>query len=501
MSDADLKDLVARLWAKDASLWAPGEDDPSARLGWLDLPGRMQPLVSELAAFADEVAADGTTDVALLGMGGSSLAPEVFATVIGSAPNRPRLTVLDSTHPAAVERARTSLDGERTLFLVSSKSGSTIETMSLYKLFRAAAPPERFVAITDPGTSLEKLAAEEGFRATFTNPPDVGGRYSALSLFGLVPAALIGVDLESTLAAARDMARACGTATAPEENPGLLVGTAIGRLAAEGRDKLTFLLPGTVEPFGDWVEQLIAESTGKSGKGISPIVREPLPRPETYGDDRAFVHFKLGGSTPHDDFVAGVKEHGHPVVTLDVPDTGALGGEMFLWEFATAIAGAVLGVNPFDQPDVESAKRAARAALDAGDEAGWQAQDPAVLFDGIAPPELACLLVYGPRSAETEKILETARRRLVEEAGVATSAGFGPRYLHSTGQLHKGGPVHVRALIVLDPPEDDVSIPGEPHGFARLVTAQAAGDANALESAGRKVSRTTWARFARWALS
>jgi hypothetical protein len=294
------------------------------------------------------------------------------------------------------------------------------------------------------------------------------------------------------------MVTSCERCVPPGDNPGLMVGTSIAKLAAAGRDKLTFVISDAVASFGDWVEQLIAESTGKQQQGIVPIVGEPVADPQSYGHDRVFVHLRLDGDGSHDELVAALSGLGHPVITTRVPDASALGGEIFRWEFAVAVAGANLDINAFDQPDVEAAKRASREVLESGKQISWPDAAPGEFFEGIGPGEFAALLAFVPRTPEAQRVLAAARRRLLGEHGVATTAGFGPRYLHSTGQLHKGGPPHVRALVILDPPEGDVQIPGSQSGFAALVTAQAAGDSQALTDAGRRVARTTWASFKQW---
>jgi transaldolase/glucose-6-phosphate isomerase len=489
--------LAARIWSRDPTAWGPGDDDPRDRLGWLDLPISMAAEVGSLREFA-ATSGPGIESLALLGMGGSSLAPEVFAATSGSRGGA-RLEVCDSTHPEIVRAQTEALDLDRTLVVVSSKSGTTVETLSLYRRFRALQDDgHHYVAVTDPKTSLEALAADAGFLKTFLNPPDIGGRFSALSLFGLVPAALLGADLDGLLASARSMAELCRGDT--ESNPGLALGSAIAAQARAGRDKLTLVISAAWLPFGDWIEQLVAESTGKQGVGITPVVREPLVAADVYGDDRVFVHIRVDGDDTHGSFAGELAAAGHPILTFDV-DAGALGAELFRWEFATAVAGSLMGINAFDQPDVEAAKEAARAALDSADEASWPEEDPDALLEGATPGELACLLAFAPHTDGTAATLEAGRRKIVESYGIATSAGFGPRYLHSTGQLHKGGPPTVRALVILDPPAEDVAIPGSPYGFARLVSAQAAGDARALEAANRRVARTTWTRFEEWALS
>jgi glucose-6-phosphate isomerase len=492
-------DLARRVWAKDSSAWGPGEDDPKDRLGWLTLGEDMQAHLDRLSRFAADVAGDGITEVVLLGMGGSSLAPEVFSEVLAAAPGRPKLTVLDSTHPAQIASVRSALDLERTLFLVSSKSGGTIETLSLYRLFRSLIDDgSHFVAITDPGTSLEKLAANEGFRDTWLNPPDIGGRYSALSLFGLVPAALIGANVATLLEGARAAEAECGPIRAPEENPGLVIGSAIGALARDGRDKLTFVMSEDIAPFGDWVEQLIAESTGKLGKGITPVVGEPRADPGSYGPDRVFVALGTDAAPVDSSFTDAVVAAGHPLITETIASPARLGEAMFTWEFATAVAGSILQINAFDQPNVEAAKKAGREVLESNDEIKWADEDPDALFSGMSLGELGAVLAFAPRDARRAGVIRRARTKLVEEHSVATMSGFGPRYLHSTGQLQKGGRKEVRALVILDEPTGDEPIPGSPYGFARLVRAQAEGDARALREAGRKVARTTWPTFESW---
>ncbi len=477
-------------------MWGPGEDDPADRLGWLDLPDTIRGELAPVEAFVRDTGAY-VDKVVLLGMGGSSLAPEVFATCFGSRRGYPSLAVVDSTHPAQVRAVAEGLEGE-SLLVVSSKSGGTIETMSLYAYFRGDTPDARdYAAITDPGTSLQRLAEREEFAGVFLNPPDLGGRYSALSLFGLVPAALIGVDLDALLATAAAMASACGPSVPPGENPGLVIGHALGTLAARGRDKLTFLTSPALAPFGDWVEQLIAESTGKHGKGIVPVVGEPLL--DRYGDDRVFVHMRLGDDQSLDARVDDLAASGHPVIRLDVRGPEDLGAQMFLWELATAVAGAVLGINAFDQPDVEAAKRATRAVLESADPPEWADEDIDALFEDVAPGDYAAFLAFAPRTAEGKETLDRARAKVASNHGITTTAGFGPRYLHSTGQLHKGGPDTIRALMILDPADDDLEIPGQPYTFGRLLRAQAAGDYQALKDAGKRVARTTWTKFEEWA--
>ena len=494
-----MEGLVDRIWARDPSVWGPGEDDPAARLGWLTLPDSMAAEVPRLRRGAGAVAEEDVATVALLGMGGSSLAPEVFARVLGPAPGHPELVVMDSTHPAQVRAQRDGLDLGRTLFIVSSKSGGTVETLSLYRYFRALIDDgNHFIAITDPGTSLTKLAANEGFRDIFENPPDIGGRFSALSLFGLVPAALVGIDVAELLSRARRMAALCAPAAPAAANPGALLGTEIAERARGGRDKLTFVTSERLAPFGDWVEQLLAESTGKQGTGIVPVVGEPAVEPAAYGADRTFVHLHESNDRTQQPFIDELAAAGHPCIVLDAGEAIDLGAEMFRWEFATAVAGALLGINAFDQPDVEAAKRAGRDILGGAGDISFRDEDPAGFFREVAPGELAALLAFAPMTEERRSVIATLRGRLAAR-GIATLCGFGPRYLHSTGQLLKGGPPGVRALVILDEPEYDAAIPGSEHGFGRLVTAQALGDAQAMAAAGRRVVTCTWSALVAFA--
>jgi glucose-6-phosphate isomerase len=494
-------DLVTRLWDRDSSLWAAGEDDPATRLGWLDLPETMVDELTGLEAFAEAVRREGISEIVLLGMGGSSLAPEMFAHTFGSAQGYPTLRVVDTTHPLEIEAVTRAIDLERALFLVSSKSGGTLETVSLYHYFRdLVSRGSSFVAITDSGTSLDELARAEDFRAVFRATPDVGGRYSAFTHFGVVPAVLLGVDVAALLKSARAMREACGPDTAPEQNPGLALGQAIGTLALRERHALTFLASDSIASLASWIEQLIAESTGKGGRGVVPVVDEPRVDPSEYGNDRAFVHLRLSGDDSLDELVEELVARGHPAITVALEERAQIGAEIFRWEFATAVAGAVLGVNPFDQPDVEEAKRASREALESHDPLSWPDDDPEAPFEGSRPGEIAALLAFAARSPESHATIAAGRRRLVVEHGVATSAGFGPRYLHSTGQLHKGGPPGLRALVVLqEAPEGRSGGPAPDLDFARIVAAQAAGDVVALRNAGRVVAQTTWERFERWA--
>jgi len=495
--------VVQRLWARDSRLW-PSEDgaDVANRLGWLDLPTVGADHLDSFTSLADEVAAAGIDRVVLLGMGGSSLAPEVFQATFGSAAGRCRLRVLDSTHPAAVAGVAAGLEPERTLFVVSSKSGTTVETLSLFRFFwrlaceALAEPGKHFVAITDPGTPLEQLASDRRFRRLVLAPPDVGGRFSALSAFGLVPAALIGVDLERLLDGARAMAEACHHVA---DNPAAELGAALAELALAGRDKLTFLASPGLASLPDWLEQLIAESTGKDGLGIVPVVRERPGRPEAYGADRAFVALGLGGEAPTGPDLGALENAGHPVIATVAEGQEALGGELFRWEAAIALAGCALGIQPFDQPDVQLAKKLARRSMageaGAGGAPGVEVGDP-----GLAPVverwrELArpgdylAVQAFLAPTPELSRSLDGLRESLAAGGNLATTVGWGPRFLHSTGQLHKGGPDSGLFLQLVDCPSLELAVPETDYGFGRLIAAQADGDLAALRQRGRRVLR------------
>jgi glucose-6-phosphate isomerase len=485
------EDVVRRLWARDGTLWAPERsgDERSARgrstpevtdrLGWLDIADRLLDDVDDLEGLAAEVRADGHTDAVLCGMGGSSLAPEVFRR---SWPDPAmRLHVLDSTHPDQVQAVLDAVDLDRTLVIVSSKSGGTIETLSHFKLFHARQPDgAHYVAVTDPGTALAALAAEHGFRRTFENDPEIGGRYSALSYFGLVPAALLGVDLRAVLESARDAAQACRATT--DENPGLWLGAALGELAVRGRDKLTFVVDEPLGAFGLWAEQLVAESTGKRGRGILPVADEPLVEPAAYGPDRVFLHVAVGDDD-HARRVAALRAAGHPVLTLHADGPTDLGRIFFVAELATAVAGWALGINPFDQPNVQEAKDNTKRVLEEGSP-DLAPGDLDALLAGVEPPAYVAIMAYLPYDAGTDAAAGRLRARLVQEHGVATTFGYGPRFLHSTGQLHKGGPTTGRFVQVVDEPATDLDVPGEPFSFGRLIRAQADGDLQTLRAHG-----------------
>lgn len=479
----DRDNAVARIWAKDHTVWKPDPTEITDRLGWLHVAEAMLAEVEGLRAFAAEAAADGFTDAVVLGMGGSSLAPEVFRETFGVAPGCLDLHVLDSTDPGQIIALEERLDLSRTLFVVSSKSGGTIETRSQFDYFFAKCPDGRqYAIVTDPGSALEALGRERGARRIFLNPSDIGGRYSALSLFGLVPAALLGVDLDRLLGGALAMASACTGPVA--ENPGAWLGALMGDAALMGRDKLTLVLPPGLQSLGYWIEQLVAESTGKEGKGIVLIEGEDAGAPGDYGNDRLFV--AVGDHVA----LAALEAAGQPVARLPYEGPWQLGAEFFRWEFATAVASAVMGIQPFDQPNVQEAKDATNAVL-----AGQQASDvtPSVadVLARVRAMDYIAILAYLPRDPETIARLQAVRMRLRDRYRVATTVGFGPRFLHSTGQLHKGGPNQGVFLQVTGTPEADLPIPGRPYTFATLEAAQALGDLASLRAHGRRVARLT----------
>jgi glucose-6-phosphate isomerase len=476
------EDVAARVWRHDGTLWAPeGTPEVTNRLGWLDIADRMSEQLDELQRFAESVRGAGYTDAVLLGMGGSSLAPEVFRRSFGETSGALRLHVLDSTHPDQVRAVLDAVDLEHALMIVSSKSGGTIEPMSMFKAFHARqGDGDHFVAVTDPGSSLEDLARNNGFRHVFHGDPDIGGRYSALSNFGLVPAVLAGVDVAAVLAGARDAAEECRR---DDANPGLWLGCALGELALRGRDKLTFVVDEPLSSFGLWAEQLVAESTGKQGRGILPIADEPLVDASQYGDDRVFVH--VGGGQG----LEGFSDAGHPVIRLPAAAPTDLGRVFFLNEFAVAVAGWALEINPFDQPNVQEAKDNTARVLDQGSPPDLDDGDAGALLSDLAPPRYVAIMGYLRYDDATEAAVAELRRKLVERFGVATTWGYGPRFLHSTGQLHKGGPPDGAFLQLVDEPRDDLEIPGEPYSFATLIRAQADGDLQTLRGHGLDAAR------------
>jgi glucose-6-phosphate isomerase len=478
------RDAVPRAWAGDHTLWRDDPTEIADRLGWLpavaDMAASLDDLVAQTAALAAPV-----DHVLVAGMGGSSLFPEVVARHAPAAPGAPTLTVLDTTDPAAVARTGAELPPDRTLFVAASKSGSTIETRShLAWAWDRHPDPARYAVITDPGSELAALAADRGFAATFENPPDIGGRYSALSLFGLVPALLAGADAAGLLASAAAMADRLRAA--PAGNPAARLAATLAAGVRQGRDKLTVVVPEAYATLGLWLEQLLAESTGKDGTGIVPVVGEPLGAPDVYGDDRLFVAI---GDATEPGALAALAAAGHPVTVLPAPGEFAdVGGQVLLWEMATALAGALLGIQPFDQPDVAAAK-AATAKVLGGDAPGIGTTPLADLLDQVRPGDYLAIQAFVDPGSPVVAQLDRARLALRDRLRVATTVGLGPRFLHSTGQLHKGGPgTGVFVQVVGDDPED-VPIPDAGYGFSTLKHAQADGDLLALADRGRRAGR------------
>ncbi len=521
-------EIMKRIWQQDHTVWSDSPKEISNRLGWLTIAEKMASEMARFNALVDVVRKDGYTNVLLLGMGGSSLAPEVFARTFGVADGYLQLDVLDSTDPDAVLAYADKLDVSKTLFIVATKSGGTAETLSFFKFFYnrtldavgADSVGQHFIAITDPDSKLETLAQRLGFRATFLNDPNIGGRYSALSYFGLVPAALIGVDLATLLERAQKMAINCDYNNCPSEgdNNGGRIGVLLGELAKAGRNKATFVISPQIAAFGDWAEQLIAESTGKDSKGILPVVNEPIGSPDVYGADRVFIYLRFTGDTTHDDAIEQLKSAGHPIVTLHVDDLYDIGGQYFLWEMATAVAGHSLSIHPFDQPNVEAAKVLARQMIEAYQQTGklpelqptLQADGVTVygdvhaatpgdaLADFIANPQdgaYVTLQAYIQPTSEADEALEQLRTALRDRTKLATTSAYGPRFLHSTGQLHKGDAGRGLFIQFMDATQQDADIPDEAGetrssmSFGTLKLAQALGDRQALLDAGRQVIR------------
>lgn len=531
------QDFARRLWARDPSLW---KTEPAHQriiknaLGWLTVPQHMLGELDSLRRFVEEVRGEGYKYAVVLGMGGSSLCPDVCRATFGTSPGFLDLQVLDSTVPASVAQIEKSIDLQKTLFLVSSKSGSTVEPLSFYAYFsdlveqaKGDRAGENFVAVTDPGTSLEKLAREKRFRRVFYGWPDIGGRYSALSNFGMVPAALAGVDVRALLGRAEEMAQACAAAVALEENPAVALGALLAEAARSGRDKLTFVMSPGIYTFADWVEQLLAESTGKEGKGLMPVVREYINAPDCYGNDRVFIHMTLTSEMNRtvQKRLEILEAAGHPVVRFELADPYDLGKEFFRWEVATAAAGALLGINPFDQPSVQESKdntsrllaqhraqgQFAEAAPIAEYE-GVKISCPPALFtrfqkkfrgrDGMTPAELVAaflgerkpgsyvaLLPYLESSSGQKAAIQALRLGIRDGLRLATTVGYGPRYLHSTGQSHKGGADNGLFILITADDREDLPVPGQPYTFSVLKQAQALGDFQALASKGRPVLR------------
>ncbi len=526
--EAEKGDVMRRVWRKDAALWKSEEDHQKIiknSLGWLNVADTMIGVEDDLVTFADRLREKGYAHVVLNGMGGSSLAPEVLRRTFGKQEGYPELLVLDSTDPDTVAGFREKVDPAKTLFIVSSKSGTTTEPLSFYRYWYSEVgkvkenPGENFLAVTDPGTQMERDATRDRFKRIFLNPPDIGGRYSALSYFGIVPAALMGVDIRKLLDRAERVIHACSQVVPAGENPGARLGAIIGECAKAGRDKLTVIADPKVESFGLWVEQLIAESTGKEGKGVVPVAGEPLAAPSAYGDDRLFVSIAVGKlDSEAESKLKALEAAGHPVVYRTLTDLYDLGEEFFLWEIATAVAGWRLGINPFDQPNVQESKDATKELLEGFRQSG-SLQEQTVLAEGdgltvygdeaaraafgaegvpglfkahlgrAKPGDYIALLDYFEESEDAEGLVQQIRTHLRDATRCATTTGYGPRFLHSTGQLHKGGPDSGVFIQVTARDRQDVEIPGEPYTFSTLKQAQALGDFRSLSTRGRRAVR------------
>ncbi|MCA1629233.1 MAG: bifunctional transaldolase/phosoglucose isomerase [Acidobacteria bacterium] len=515
-------------WRKDAALWK--EDEASQKiirnsLGWLTVAEQMGGVADELAIFAEEIRNEGFRHVMVCGMGGSSLCPEVLRQTFGRQEGFPELLVLDSTDPDVVSDLASRIDPARTLFVISSKSGTTTEPLAFYKFWfeqvrrRTGEPGKNFVAITDPGTLMEKMATEAKFRRVFLNPADIGGRYSALSYFGLVPAALQGLDVKKLIDRARRVAHSCSHVVPAAENPGARLGAVVAECAKAGRDKLTIVADPRVGSLGLWIEQLIAESTGKEGKGVVPVAGETLGSPSAYGDDRLFVSVaveKPDGET--ETKLRALEAAGHPVVRRVLTDLYDLGEEFFLWELATAFAGWRLGINPFDQPNVQESKDATKELLETFAREGKLPEQAALASDEVLtvyagegahsslqsgsladaikshlarvkPGDYVALLNYFEETEGHDELLQTIRARLRDATRCATTVGYGPRFLHSTGQLHKGGSGAGVFLQITARDATDLPVPGEPYTFGILKQAQALGDFRSLARRERRALR------------
>ncbi len=532
--------ISKRLWDKDPKIW---KDDVMEcelikdSLGWLSVPGPMRTKVERLSAFANDIKAKGYKYLVVLGMGGSSLAPKLFADTFGVQGDYPELLVLDSTDPDSIISIRNKVELSKTIFIVSSKSGSTIESLSLLDYFYALVLKEKgpktgenFIAITIESSPLTAIAKERKFRKVYLNPDDIGGRFSALSYFGLVPAALAGIDIDSLLVSALEEVAQCSAEVDLQKNPALILGAALGALFRRGRDKVTFLMSDEVKSFGLWLEQLLAESTGKDGVGLVPIVNEPIGDVEDYGKDRVFVHIGMGFLEEHEiELLYYLEGQGHPIISIRLDDINELGGEILRWEIATAAAGFVMGINPFDQPDVETAKKLTRSLLESIDTnvGGFQSgitlkgknftlsigdstleripsrkhkyDLPGAVedfFGLVKEGDYISLLSYTQSDESKEKRILTGFRFVMRDLfGTATQLGYGPSYLHSTGQLHKGGADNGIFLVIVRPkpgdPDECIRVPRTKYTFFDLESAQANGDLGALQAKGRRAAMIT----------
>ncbi|HMS33923.1 MAG TPA: glucose-6-phosphate isomerase [Ignavibacteria bacterium] len=533
LKDFERSDLVKRIWDKDASVWKDGKEYDALiknRLGWLSLPASMKSNCGDIDAFVNQVTGEGFTHAVVMGMGGSSMCPEVCRETFGIKEGFLKLFILDSTDVNTINNIEESIDIEKTLFVVSSKSGGTIEVDSFMRYFfnkvkgrKGSEAGNQFIAITDPQTQLESHARENNFRKIFINPPDIGGRYSALSYFGLVPAALIGVDIKRLLKNAGKMMDSCKL-TLSEKNPGIVIGVFSGELASVGIDKLTFILPYEINSFGFWVEQLIAESTGKEGKGILPVEGEGIGKPSSYGKDRAMVCFTSGKESKEEKKVMkNFLKNNFPYINIKLENEYDLGGQFYLWEFATAVMGAVLEINPFDEPNVKESKDNTGNVLKYFEEnkklpeslpqarykdvkiyldekllskklpdkkklKNLDAEDYLkFFFKQSKRGDYAAMMAYIIKNKKNEKLLQKIRELIRNKKEFATTLGYGPRFLHSTGQLHKGGVNNGMFIQIISDESKDLQIPGKPYSFGVLKQSQAIGDYESLLKHKRRV--------------
>ena len=526
IEDAVRDDLSKRIWRKDAGLWTKDEDGQKIiknSLGWLTVPDEMIGVVNELSEYAEAVRSRGFQTVMVCGMGGSSLCPEVLSKTFGRQSGFPQLLVLDSTDPDVLNELLQRVELEKCLFIIASKSGSTTEPNTFFKFWydqlskKTATPGENFIAITDPGSPLVETAAELDFQRTFLNQPDIGGRYSALSYFGMVPAALMGIDLKQFLARAKEAEQLCSAVMPPDKNEAMQLGVTIGECAVAGRDKLTLVTDDRLATLGLWIEQLVAESTGKEGKGILPVASEPLGDRDDYSEDRLFVSISIGPQSEEvRKLLDTLVDAGHPVVVRELSDVYDLSAEFFTWEFATACAGWRLGINPFDQPNVQEAKDATKELLKTFVDHGKLPEQDVLVADDfitiyasesesladsstldavraflgtIKPGDYVALLSYVEETSATDAELQTIRLMLRDATKCATTVGYGPRYLHSTGQLHKGGPDTGVFIQITGNDLVDFAVPGESYTFSILKQAQDLGDFRALLSQKRSAIR------------
>jgi glucose-6-phosphate isomerase len=524
LSEAETSSVIQRIWNKDASLWKTEESHQKIianSLGWLTVPRELLQVSHGLIRFAENVRGADERHAMVCGMGGSSLCPEVLRQTFGNQKGFPQLLVLDSTDPDAINNFARQIDITRCLFFIASKSGTTTEPIAFHRYWYNevskinATPGQAFVAITDPGTLMAETAAAENFKRIFLNPPDIGGRYSALSYFGMVPAAVMGLDINELLSRAIRMSLMCGPDVGVNENPAALLGAIMAECASAGRDKLTIITDGEISALGLWVEQLIAESTGKEGKGIVPVVGEPLGPTSAYGDDRLFVSITVGEADAETESkLKALAATGHPVVYRRLVDLDDLGAEFFLWEMATAFAGWRMKINPFDQPNVQESKDATKALLEKYAQDGKLDEPSPIATDGtlsvyskyqntpvsvdealrqhlakVKPHDYIALLAYVEETSEIDAALQALRVSLRDTTGCATTTGYGPRFLHSTGQLHKGGPDTGVFFQITAGDHVDFAIPGAPYSFSVLKQAQAQGDFQSLLAHGRRAIR------------